>query len=128
MTTRISALVARMAKWPSSWQGDRRDIAMGEGLVSVFAQFLEHLSERGLTSRTIRRHWDNLWVLGGEIITQINFYPEDREKTALELLDDSVDEDGGPLVRDLTESESRSFDGTCRKLHAFLRAHLAPEE
>ncbi len=120
--TPVLPLIAPMEKWPASWQADRLDLAKGKELVAVFERFLRHLSEQGLAPSTMRRHLDNLWSLGGEIITKINHYPEERKKAALELLDASIDEEGGPLSRHLTENETKSFDATCRKLHAFLKA------
>jgi hypothetical protein len=72
--------------------------------------------------KTVKRHLDNLWLLGGELIRSINMDPEDREKTPMELLLDNIDEIGGPYCRHSdTEEEMRSYDATCRKLFKFLR-------
>ena len=117
-----------MSKWPESWQGGEADLGKANEIVSVFSRFLEFLVENGFTQRTIRRHVDNLWLLGGEIIRDINMYPEKRRKTAFDLLDSSVDEEGGPQSRHLrSENEKKSFDATCKKLHVFFktqRRHL----
>ena len=63
----------------------------------------------------------NLWLLGGEIIRQVNFEPPLRGKPASVLLADVVDEEGGPCCRHLdSEAEMRSFDATCKKLHKYI--------
>ena len=40
-----------------------------------------------------------------------------------QILDDRIDEDGGPLVYALEseEQQQRSFDSSCKKLYRFLR-------
>jgi hypothetical protein len=42
-----------------------------------------------------------------------------------ELLDDRIDDEGGPLVYALEseEMQQRSLDSTCTKLYLFLRQH-----
>ena len=37
--------------------------------------FLLHLAESGLSKRTIQNHVDNMWLLGGEIIRDVNEDP-----------------------------------------------------
>ena len=74
--TDLSRLFDRMAEWPESWQMDEADIATGDALVAVFASFVASLAGHGLALRTIQRHVDNLWLLGGEIISKMNVYPE----------------------------------------------------
>ena len=73
-----------------------------------------------LSPKTIRRHVDNLWMLGGEIIRDLHYDPSLRKKTAEGLLRNAIHEDGGPLVYNGSEEEQRAFDATCRKLHRFL--------
>ncbi|MDI6687971.1 MAG: hypothetical protein QME06_07115 [Desulfobacterales bacterium] len=94
----------------------------GQEITSILKSFLESLIENELAPSTIRRHANNLWLLGGEIIREINFDPEQRNRTALELIDTSVDDQGGPYCRHLdSESEMKAFDATCKKLHRFIR-------
>ena len=69
---------------------------------------------------TIRRHVDNLWLLGGEIIRYLNQIPSLRKVSVERLLRDRIHEDGGPLIHNSSEEEQRSFDSTCPKLHRFL--------
>ncbi len=44
------------------------DIDIGQQIVAVLTPFLLHLLDQGLARATVRRHRDNLWLLGGEII------------------------------------------------------------
>ena len=56
--------------WPQSWMGLEKDLPPGEALVVCFRPFIEHLAASSLSPKTIRRHVDNLWLLGGEIISR----------------------------------------------------------
>ena len=75
-----------------------------------------------LSLKTVKRHLDNLWLLGGALIRKINMNPELRKKTPMELLLENIDETGGPYCRHLdTEEDFRSYDATCKKLFKFLQ-------
>jgi hypothetical protein len=100
--------------------GLEKDLPPGEALVACFRPFIGYLASSSLTPKTIRRHVDNLWVLGGEIIRDLHYDPSQRKKPPDQLLRNAIHEDGGPLVHDGWEEEQRSFDATCRKLHRFL--------
>jgi hypothetical protein len=100
--------------------GLEKDVPPGEALVVCFRPFIEHLASSGLSPRTIRRHVDNLWLLGGEIIRDLNYDPSLRKKTAAQLLCHAVYDDGGPLIHNGSEADQHAFDATCRKLHRFL--------
>ena len=63
---------------------------------------------------------DNLWILGGEIIRDLNYTPSLRKAAAQRLLREAVHADGGPLMHDGSEEGQHSLDATCRKLHRFL--------
>jgi len=106
--------------------GWEKDLPAGEQLVAAFRPFLEDLVASELSPRTIQRHVDNLWALGGEIIRDLNEDPSLRRKSIEQLLDDRIDEEGGPLVYALESEEplQRALDSTCRKLYRFL--HQAP--
>ena len=102
--------------------GWEKDLPPGEQLVACFRPFLEDLVASDLSPKTIQKHVDNLWALGGEIIRELNETPSLRSETIEQLLDDRIDDEGGPLVYAL-ESEGllqRAFDSTCRKLYRFL--------
>jgi len=115
-----SAYGRNLDRWPHSWMGVEKDLPPGEALVVCFRPFIEHLAASSLSPKTIRRHVDNLWLLGGEIIRDLNYSPELRKVPAEKLIRDAVGADGGPLIYNGSEEEQRSLDSTCRKLHRFL--------
>ena len=102
--------------------GWKKDLPPGEKLVACFRPFLEDLVASDLSPKTIQKHVDNLWTLGGEIIRHLNENPSLRRKSIEQILADRIDDEGGPLVYALESEESlqRSLDSTCRKLHRFL--------
>lgn len=109
-------------RWPTTWQGMPEDRRYGSALLKIFELFTESLIRDGLAKSTIRRHMGYLWLLGGELIRDINEDEELRSCPPLQLLKDAVEEDGGPCCRHLeSESEMLAFDATCRKLHRFLK-------
>jgi hypothetical protein len=81
-----SAYCKDLDPWARSWMGLEKDLPPGEALVACFRPFIEHLASSGLAPRTIRRHMGNLWLLGGEIIRDLNYNPSLRKKTAEQLL------------------------------------------
>ena len=100
---------------------DQPDRATGEAIVTVLTPFIEHLIHQGLTKRTIKHHVDNLWALGGEMITAIHWDESLRKLSARDLVLNAVDEEGGPLLRNpLDPEDQKPFDSTCRKLYKFL--------
>ena len=103
--------------------GEEKDIPPGEKLVACFRPFLQALADSDLSPKTIQKHVDNLWALGVEIIRNLNDTPSLRKKSIEQILDDRIDDEGGPLVYALEseEMQQRSLDSTCRKLYLFLR-------
>jgi len=107
--------------WPRSWVGWEKDLPPGEKLVACFRPFLEHLVASELSPKTIQKHVDNMWALGGQIIRDLNENPSLRRKNITRILVDAIDEEGGPLLYGMaSEEQQRSFDSTCRKLYRFL--------
>jgi hypothetical protein len=100
--------------------GLEKDLPPGAQLLTCLRPFIEHLASSNLSSKTIRRHLDNLWILGGEIIRDLHYDPSLRKRAAERLLRSVIHEDGGPLIHNGSEEAQRSFDSTCRKLHRFL--------
>ena len=98
-----------------------KDLAPGEQLVNCFRPFFEELVRLRLSPKTIQKHVDNLWALGGEIIRNLNEDPSLRKRPIDRILDDKIDEEGGPLVYPLEseEPQQRSLDSTCKKLYHF---------
>ena len=95
------------------------DIPPGEQLVVCFRPFLEFLAASDLTPKTIQRHVDNVWVLGGEFIRDLHYQPKMRKRPVRQRLLEII-VDGGPLLYHGGEDEQRSFDATCRKLRRFM--------
>jgi hypothetical protein len=107
--------------WPRSWMGWEKDLPPGEKLVACFRPFLERLASSELSPKAIQQHVDNLWMLGGEIIRDLNQTSSLRKVPVEQLLLKTVSEQGGPLIHHGdSEEQQRSFDSTCRKLYRFL--------
>ncbi len=66
--------------------GLEKDVPPGEKLVACFRPFMEHLASTSLSRKTIRKHVDNLRVLGGEIIRDLHADPSLRRKTVEQVL------------------------------------------
>jgi hypothetical protein len=115
-----SAYCRDLDNWPRAWMGLEKDLPPGEELVACLRPFIEHLASSNLSPKTIRDHVDNLWLLGGEIIRDLNYDPPRRKVSGHRLLRDAVHPEGGPLIHNGSEEAQRSFDSTCRKLHRFL--------
>jgi hypothetical protein len=83
--------------------------------------FLRDLLTQQLSRTTLRRHRDNIWVLGGEVIRRLQMDSGLRRKPIEQVVLDFIGEDGGPLLSHRqSEAEQRSFDATCRRLYRFL--------
>jgi hypothetical protein len=105
--------------WPRSWMGMEKDLLSGEQLVTLFRPFLEHLAASNLTPKTIQKHVDNVWALGGEFIRELHSDPSLRRRPVDQVLSKMI-EYGGPLLFHGSEDQQSSFDSTCRKLRRFL--------
>ena len=78
--------------------GVEKDLPPGEKLVVCFRPFLEELVASDLSPKTIQKHVDNLWALGGEIIRDLHQDSSLRRKHIEQILADRIDDEGGPLV------------------------------
>ena len=105
--------------WPRSWMGLEEDLPPGEQLLTLFRPFLEHLAASNLSPKTIQKHVDNMWALGGEFIRDLNDDPPLRKQLVERHLLKMI-EYGGPLLYHGGEEQQRSFDSTCRKFRRFL--------
>src|ERR1019366_10608474 len=94
----VSAYCGDLDRWPRSWMGLEKDLPPGEQLLVCLRPFIEHLASSTLSPKTIRGHVDNLWMLGGEIIRDLNYTPALRKIPAEKLIHDVVGADGGPLI------------------------------
>ena len=108
-----------LSGWPRSWMGLEKDLPPGEQLLILFRPFLESLAVSALTPKTIQKHVDNMWALGGEFIRDLHNDPSQRKKPVDRVLLQMI-EYGGPLLYHGGEDEQRSFDSTCRKFRQFL--------
>ena len=95
--------------------GEEKDLPVGRQLVDYFTPFLLHLAESGLSKRTIQNHVDNMWLLGGEIIREVNQEPRLRKSSAEQLVRNVIHEDGGPLIHNGWETNSAPSTPLCRK-------------
>jgi hypothetical protein len=112
-----------MSECPNTWQVDDPDLPYGQGLLAEFKPFVTHLiTVEQLSATSIRRHLVNLFLLGGELISQINFFEGKRRLSPAKLLDQSIFEEGGPLCRHVADYQQAQYDATCRKLYAFRHA------
>ncbi len=101
---------------------EARDLAPGRQAVEIFRPFLRHLLELKLSGKTLRKHRDNLWLLGGEIIADLHKNPRLRKWPMGQVVSAAVDDEGGPLIsHSSSEDQQRSFDSTCRRFYRFLK-------
>jgi hypothetical protein len=117
----LERYVPDLADWPRSWSIEKSDRAVGQQILDVIQPFLLELLSKQLSEKTLRRDRDHLWMLGGELIRRRY---DDPDLAALQidtLLFNLIDDEGGPLIWPrISESEQKSFDATCRKLHRYL--------
>lgn len=119
----LQAYCPDLDEWPRSWSYEPRDIPPGQHMVEYFKPFLRDLLACNLSRKTLRRHRDNIWLLGGEIIRELQMYSTLRRRPIEQVVLDLIDDEGGPLLSHReSEAEQRSFDATCRKLFRFLTA------
>ena len=99
--------------------GLEKDLPPGEQLLVLFRPFLEHLAASNLSPKTIQKHVDNMWALGGEFIRDLHSDSSLRKKPVEQVLLQMI-EYAGPLLYHGGEDQQRSFDSTCRKFRRFL--------
>jgi hypothetical protein len=108
-------------EWPSRWSCEPEDIPYGTSILEIFKPFLLYLVRQNIGKRTLRKHFDNTFLLGGELISDIHREKEICTKPAREIILSSVNEEGGPLSRHIdSETAQASFDSTCRMLYRYL--------
>ncbi len=109
--------------WPERWKFDEHDIAPGQGVVEFFKPFLQRLLGTNLSIKTLHRHRDHLWLLGGELIRRRYDDPKLKKMPTHKAIGLLIEEDGGPLIWPrITETEQNVFDATCRKLYKHLNS------
>lgn len=118
--------MADMEEWPRSWACSRSDEVLGRELVRVMRTFVAALQEEGQSSRTLRRHVDGVWLIGGEIVRRLQDDSSSRRKPARALLLEAVEGGEALLVSGLAEEEQEAVDATARKLRRFLSSSARP--
>ena len=81
-----------LGDWPRSWMVWSKDLSSGQKIVESFKPFLQYLSQLPLSRKTVRKHVDNLWILGGEIIRDLHETPSLRKVPVEDLVLDVVKE------------------------------------
>ena len=110
-------------QWPRSWAYEARDSPPGQQMVECFKPFLRELLALRPSRTTLRQHRDNIWALGGEVISHLQMDNGLRRRPIQQVVLDLIGDDGGPLLsHGEPEAGQRSFDTTCRKLFRFLTA------
>lgn len=125
-TNELDKLFILMDRWPKSWAGSAADVPVGEGLVAEIRPFILFLVECDLSPKTVRRHLDNAWMIGGEIIREVVQEPERRNTSPRQLLLDAIDIGEAHFVHSFSKEDQRSLDATARKLLRFLYGNLHP--
>ncbi len=117
----LAKLCPDLENWPNTWRYQQSDIHLGELILEYFRPFLLYLLHQGMAIKTLQRHRDHLWMLGGEIIRRCQEEPKLSRKPTKTPLLQFVDDDCGPLIWPrISEQQQNSFDATCRKLYQFL--------
>ena len=118
----LAAYCPDLEQWPNTWMYEARDLAPGRQVVEIFRPFLRHLLGLKLSDKTLRKHRDNLWLLGGEIISDLHKRPRQRKPPMAQVVSAALDDEGGPLIsHSPSEDQQRSFDSTCRKFYRFVK-------
>ncbi len=66
----LAAYCPDLEQWPRRWMYEG-DLSPGQQIVECFKPFLRHLLSSGLSRKTLRQHRDNLWLLGSELIADL---------------------------------------------------------
>ena len=122
MTIELKQICPDFDEWPERWMGVSDDIEYGKGIINLIEPFIEDLASKKLSIRTLKNHIDNLWLLGGELIRQINQDESNRAKEPLELMMINIGLSGGPSCKHIqNEQELESYNATCKALYEFFQ-------
>src|ERR1700675_1997024 len=105
----LTANCPDLEQWPRSWMYEERDLSHGQQMVECFKPFLRHLLSSGPSRKTLRLQRDNLWILGGEIISKLHEDPRLRKRPTDQIVLAVLDDEGGPLISRGSEDHQRSF-------------------
>lgn len=93
-------------EWPMRWMGIEEDVPYGKGILQVMRPFIENLIAGGLSVKTIKKHMDNLWLLGGEIIRDMSMNNEYKKIPPSKKLRNSSGQMEGYIVSIWIQSPS----------------------
>jgi len=104
--------------------GLEKDLPAAERLVACLRPFWSNWSTRTCRRKRFRSTWTISGHWARKIIRDLNQDPSLRRKDIESILDNRIDEEGGPLVYAMESEEplQRSLDSTCRRLYHF-RSH-----
>ena len=126
-TAALAQYCPDLEQWPERWRGEDADLPPGQAIVAFFKPFLLHMLAEGLATKTLHRHRDHLWLLGGELIRRRYDDAKLKKMPAAKAIAQVIDDEGGPLIWPrITEAEQKSFDATCRKLYKYLNSTPRP--
>ena len=77
---------------------EERDLSPGQQMVECFKPFLRHLLSLRLSHKTLRKHRDNLWLLGGELISDLHEASRLRKQPIDQIVLAVLDDEDGPLI------------------------------
>ena len=104
--TTLAEYCPDLAQWPQRWQFDDHDIVAGQRIVEFLTPFLLHLLNEDLATKTLHRHRDHLWMLGGELIRRRHEDDNLEKMPVTKAIAELIEEEGGPLIWPrITEAE-----------------------
>src|SRR5271157_3863217 len=92
----LRAYCPDLDEWPRSWAYEPCDVPRSLRMVEYVKPFLRHLAAQQLSRATFRRHRDNIWVLGGEVIRRLQIDSDLRDMPIEQVVLDLIEEEGGP--------------------------------
>ncbi|OUD12094.1 hypothetical protein [Thioflexithrix psekupsensis] len=118
----LHSYCADLSDWPACWEVTHDDDHYGQQILAELKPFMLSLIYNGVAEMQLQQHFANLRLLGSEMVRASHINPHLRQRAVGELIAEYVDEEGGPLCRELrSDSERDSFDSTCRLLHRYFK-------
>jgi hypothetical protein len=118
----LQTYCADILDWPTCWEVTSEDDHYGQQILAELKPFMLSLINNGIVEEQLQQHFANLRLLGSEMVRTSHINPHLRQRAVGELIAEYVDEEGGPLCRELrSDSQRDSFDSTCRLLHRYFK-------
>ena len=109
-------------KWINDWiidENPNREKELGRDLVQIFIMFWQYTKLSSKSKTTQNRYIGALHCLGGYLIEK-GIY-ENVDFSLYDLLNEYLDEYGGPLIHYDNEIWQNELDMVCRKLYKYLK-------